>query len=361
MQITEAGTTASRRFGPLASRQPTTFPAPVARWSTELGYAVREVAWLADHSAVLALTEAGQLVCLSAADGRPSWSETGGNMCLSASPGAPIVATGHLDGILRLRNAHTGKAVAQQRLGKTWIEHVSWSPDGHWLAAVAGPTLFLLDEVGRLIGSCDSQSAGIAGLSWRADSGAVALATRSGVQVVPVPGSVATTPEPSLPLSGGLALAAVAWSPTGRHLAAGCSGGGLVSWLLLSGAERKAGSQVKTGRTLSWHHAGSRLAAPLGSDIGIWEVAAAGVRDSPKRLAYHPVDVEYAVFQHRGDLLASADAAGTLALWNPVPCTLPLGVYPFGSGITALTWMANDCCLALGTRGGRVAVLSIAG
>ena len=176
----------SRRYGPLAARSagaPRPLATPVLRWNTDLGPAVRAVAWLPDHSAVLGLTIAGQLVRLNAADGSPAWDagpSAGGALCLGVCPTAPIVATGHLDGSLRLRNAHTGKIVAQHRLGRAWVEHLSWSPDGRLLAAACGADLHLLDEVGQPHGVFRPAAAGITALHWMANSCCLAVGTATG-------------------------------------------------------------------------------------------------------------------------------------------------------------------------------------
>ena len=289
MRLPEAAVlTGSRRYGPLAARPlrvPPPLAVPVVRWNTELGTAVTTVAWLHDHSAVLALTGAGQLVHLGGADGWPGWHEAGGALCLSASPAAPVVATGHLDGMLRLRSAHSGKVVGQQRLGATWVEHVRWSPDGRWLAAAAGPLLYVLDEVGRPLGCWEHPGTAIEGLSWRADSGAVATASSSGARLVVVPVAGAPAPTLSAPIGTAPGLTAVACSPTGRHLAGRQSNGDLWSWQLTTGAEQKVAAC--SAKVLSWQPDGARVAAACGRDLALWSVAAVGVQGPSQRLVYH--------------------------------------------------------------------------
>lgn len=340
---------------------------PLLRWTAEVGHDVRAVAWLTDHSAVLVLTGAGRLVRLGATDGRPTWGEaecSGGILCCSVCPTAPIVATGHLDGYLRLRNAHTGKIMSQQHLGTAWVEHVRWSPNGRWLAAAGGRALHLLDEVGRPLGGYGGAESSVEHLSWRADSGALAVVSGATVRLLEVSGGVGALAGPSHILTSGQGpLLALAWSPTGREVAAGLPDGRLVSWQLPGGA---AAGRVLPGRpgpvrALSWHGSGRWLATAHGPDFSLWEQTATGLRDRPKLLTHHALPVRQVAFQHRGHVLASADAGGTLALWNLPHQAAPLSDYALGSSVTALDWMANDCCLVAGTAGGRVALLSVSG
>lgn len=340
---------------------------PLLRWTAEVGHDVRTVAWLPDHSAVLVLTGAGHLVRLGAADGRPTWREAecgGGILCCSVCPTAPIVATGHLDGYLRLRNAHTGKIMSQQHLGTAWVEHVCWSPNGRWLAAAGGRALHLLDAVGRPLSSYGGAEQCVGHLSWRPDSGALAVGSGATVRLLEVPGGAGGAIGPSHIFTPGQGpLLALAWNPTGREVAARLPNGRLVSWQLPNGttAERVLPGRPGPVRALSWHGSGRWLATAHGPDLSLWEQTATGLHNQPKRLPHHALPVRQLAFQHRGPMLASADAGGTLALWNLPHQAAPVGHYALGSPVTALDWMANDCCLVAGTAGGRVALLSVSG
>lgn len=343
--------------------QPAAARGTTLRWATELGEAVQTVAWLPDHSAVLALTAAGRVMRLCAADGQPAWGATApseGALCLSLCPTAPVVATGHLDGTLRLRNATTGKTVSVQCLSPVWVERVSWSPDGQRLAAVCGRTLHLLNGLGQVLASYHGHQAAIETVCWRADSGALATTSAATVRLF----SAGAGPAALLPyqiMSSGQPVLALAWSSTGRQLVAGLPAGRLHSWQLpgVIGAGRPLLGRAGPVRALSWHANGQRLAAAHGPDVSVWEAASDGLQRHPTRLTHHTHSVQHTAFQHRGNLLATADAGGTLAFWAPFLQVPSIGEQRLGSGITALQWMHNDCCLAVGTTQGRVAVLSI--
>ena len=350
---------------------PAALPAPPAatpylavRWAGELGESIQAVAWLPDHSAVLALTAAGRVVRLQAADGQPTWGhEAPGNgaVCLGVCPCGALAATGHLDGTLRLRQTATGNSLNTVVLGPAWVEHVRWSPDGQWLAASSGRVLHLLDGTGRLLGSYAHPHT-LDSLSWQPDSRGLAVVSGALVQLWALK-SEAPALEPGLAPTSGLPVSALAWAPDGRDLATGLPKGRVSVWQLPAGriaSRRRVVGRLAPVQTLSWHGNGRWLAAAHGPNVAVWAAEAAGLRPVPQLLTDHSLPVRQVAFQPHGSLLVSADAGGTLALWQPAREAAPLlGRHPLGSAATALHWMANGCCLAVGTASGRLVVFSV--
>lgn len=341
---------------------PTGPAAPVVRWATELGEAVQTATWLPDRSAVLCLTAAGRVLRLRAADGQPTWGHDrhgNGAVCLSVCPCGALAATGHLDGTLRLRPTLTGHSLSTVRLGFAWVEQVSWSPDGQWLAASSGQELHLLDGTGRRLSS-RLHTHSIDSLSWQPDSRGLAVVSGAVVQLWEVRGP-APALEPGPVLAGGQPVAALAWNPTGGFLAAGLPKGRVGGWRLPQGQpvpERRMVGCPAPVAALSWLGGGQWLAAAHGAVVAVWDAEASGLRAGPRLLTGLPLPVQYLAGQPHGALLAATDAGGTLALWQPAQPAAPLSKHLLGSPATTLHWMANGCCLAVGTAGGRVVVLS---
>ena len=342
---------------------PAVAPRLVVRWSGELGESIQTVAWLPDHSAVLALTAAGRVVQLQAADGQPTWGhEASGNgaICLDVCPCGAVAATGHLDGTLRLRQTATGHSLNTVALGPGWVEQVCWSPDGQWLAAVSGRVLHLLDGTGRRLGTYPHPTI-LDQFSWQPDSCGLAVVSGSTVQLWTLAGA-APTLEPGLLLTSKRPIAALAWQPGGRHLVTGLPKGRLGGWQLPQGraaAERRVVGRLAPVPALSWHSGGQHLAAAYGPDVAVWSVGASGLLPHPQLLTGHRLPVQYLAFQPHGPLLVSADAGGTLVLSQPARLAAPLSTHPLGSAPTVLRWMANGCCLAVGSTSGRVTIFSV--
>ena len=341
------------------------------RWATELDEATTAAAWLPDHQAVVVLTTTGQLVCLGAGDGRPTWSVAAANAgaaCLAVCPVAPLVATGHADGKLCLRDATTGNPVHEQLLGPHPVANVSWAPNGQLLAASCGPDLHVLDHTGQPLARYHGPGTNVAALCWRPDSGALAATSGPVVQLFPVPLGLRQL-VPYQTLTEDAPLLAAAWSPTGHHLVVGLAAGCLSSWqmshwLLPKPLRRRQGQVIESAEPmnrLSWHHAGGWLATAHGSGAAIWRNAAIGLLQRPKCLLQHPSPVQQVAFQHQGDILATADSGGTIALWDPLEQSTPLLTHSLGSAISALSWTPDDQSLAVGTATGRVVVLDIIG
>ena len=339
------------------------------RWTTELGEETTAAAWLPDHQAVVLLTATGQLVCLSAVDGQPTWNTAApsdGAACLGVCPTAPLVATGHVDGKLCLRDATTGKPVREHLLGPHPVACLGWAPNGQLLAASCGPDLHVLDNTGQPLAHYHGSGTNVAALCWRPDSGALAVTSGPVVQLFPVPSRLREL-VPYQTLTEDAPLLAVAWSPTGHHLVAGLPAGCLSSWqmshwLLPKPLRRRqgqvSGSEEPMNR-LSWHHEGGWLASAHGSGVAIWRNAAIGLLQRPKCQLPHPSPVQQVAFQHQGNILATTVADGTLTLWSPLEQSTPLLTHLLGSGISALSWAPNDQFLAVSTSSGRVVVLSV--
>ncbi|RFP64310.1 WD40 repeat domain-containing protein [Hymenobacter lapidiphilus] len=302
----------------------------------------------------------GRLLRLSAATGFQDWTRTDGALSLALCPTAPIVATGSPDGQLTLRNAYTGKVAGRQLLGQGWIEQLSWSPNGRILAAACNSTLHLLDALGLPLGYYQ-HSTTITSLHWQADSRQ--LTTTSANAIRQFHGlEAAGVLEPHHVIPGEFPLGDAAWNAPASRLATSTPDGRLVCWRLP--ADRPSNRQPPRrlsgpARHLSWCSGGRLLASAHGSQVLVWPATPTGLGAQPLRLAGHEAAVRALAGQHQGPLLASADVAGRLALWHPGQHPHPVAICNFGSAISAIQWMPNDCCLAISTVGGRVAVLSV--
>lgn len=336
------------------------------RWSKAVGAPAKALAWLAHCETVLVLTAAGEVLSLGMADGRVAWESAPGNeaLCMSVCPTAPLVAIGYPNGKLCLRDAATGELVSEKSLGVREVEQVSWSPNGQLLAASSGDTLYVLDSIGQVLAHHQESEAAIETLCWRPDSGALAMAGALIIRLFPIPARLRQlVPFQTLPESD--PLLNLAWSPTGHHLATSRLGGCLSSWQMSSWLlpktlrHRQGFGHGGMGRNLSWHHQGGWIATDQGANIGIWRNNAPGVMKHPRWLLSHQYSVQQVAFQRRGDVLASTDAGGVLSFWNPLLQSTPLLEQRLDSVVTALSWVATDSCLAVGTASGQVLMLDI--
>jgi WD40 repeat protein len=308
---------------------------------------------------VLALTTGGRLVQLQAAHGQPGWGHEApgtGAVCLAVCPCGAVAATGHLDGRLRLRQTTTGQLLCAVALGPGWVEHVSWSPDGQWLAASSGRQLHLLDGTGRRLGSYPHPGV-LDALCWQPDSEGLAAGSGSTVQLWSL--TTAGTLAAGSSLTADEPISALAWAPAGGHLALGLPKGRVGGWRVPVGRllpERRTAGCRPPVTGLSWHPGGQWLATAQGPDVAVWTVGGRGLQPRPTLLGGHHQPVVALAWQPHGHRLASVDAGGQLALWQPGMSSAPLATWALGSTATTLHWMGSGNGLAMGTAAGQVLV-----
>lgn len=156
-------------------------------------------------------------------------------------------------------------------------------------------------------------------------------------------------------------VVALAWSPDGRHLAAGLAEGAVV---LLDTAARTPRVVARQGNypapviSLGWTRDGTRLATAGAFRTIVWEVGAAPLAAVATGQARFLVTERVAVHPRR-PLVAAGLANGAVVVAE-IGRTDELVVKPPGDGaVTALAWAPGGEGLALGTDGGLAAVVEL--
>ncbi len=154
-----------------------------------------------------------------------------------------------------------------------------------------------------------------------------------------------------------------AWSPDGRYLAVGYSGGALLLWDV---ARRRLAARVGQAHhrfvgALSWSPDGRLLASAAADGTAIvWDTRALPALRAVAVIRTAPLRVPAVAFAPQGDLLAVADGLHAVTLWNVSPTrrggsrvrltrTLRLA-----GRTTALAWAPDGARLAAGTSEGHV-------
>ena len=65
--------------------------------------------------------------------------------------GADLIASAGQDGYIKLWHPQTGEVVKVLQVQGLWVERLKWSPDGNYLAAAAGKSIFVWDRQGKQI------------------------------------------------------------------------------------------------------------------------------------------------------------------------------------------------------------------
>lgn len=108
---------------------------------------------------------------------------------------------------------------------------------------------------------------------------------------------------------------------------------------------------------LTWHHSSRYMAVGNLGEITVWDFSGRGPQGSrPRQMEGHDRHISALAFQHRGDVLASADADGRLVLWDGTARRArPLDrLDDLGSAVSCLAWSPDDRHLMVATAAGRV-------
>jgi RNA polymerase sigma factor (sigma-70 family) len=246
------------------------------------------------------------------------------------APDGKWLASAGADGAVRLWDVVSGKEVRSLRQRGAVVRTVAFAPDGRLLASAGADRVVRLWEVatGREVGVLEGHRRGILALAFA--PGGRLLASAGGQEAQPqelrhdgrpadnairlwdLPGrrEARSFQGPR----GDLGVVALAFSPDGKALAAGCCGGPLRVWEVVSGRQRFEVAGRGNG-ALAFAPDGRLLAstAPEGWSVDLW-AARTGRRRG--QLRGHQGAVYAVAFSAAGRVLATASQDSTVLLWD---------------------------------------------
>lgn len=238
--------------------------------------------------------------------------------CLGASPDGQRIASGHIDGTLRMWDRRNGKLIYEEKIFPRRIHCMSWHPDGKSLvvSGESSETPFLVIDTQNGEQLAESPSIGgelsYGGVAWSPDGSLIAGFKRRVVRVW----RADTWREilRSTTGDGGNGYAnAVSWSPKGDQVAT--STGEIINiWNVKTGQNTaRIRAHIRETYCLAWSPDGGRIASG-GDDhlIKVWDVETC--RDM-LTLEGHVDSIRYLAWSPDGKRLASANNSEVL-LWD---------------------------------------------
>ena len=310
--------------------------------------------WALGGSALLVADVTGGLCAFDGHSGEILWqrAEThgAGLLAMAFHPNGELFATSGQDGRVLIACAKSGKVKRTIELGKGWVEHVSWSPNGQWLAISIARRIHLYRTDGTEAWRTEDHPSTVSSISWSGNS-ALATAcygrvtffdTRSGLvsQKYDFPGS----------------LVSMALSPDGEIVACGTQDNTVLFLHCSTGAESIMHGYPCKPSNLAFDHTGTLLATG-GSHVVLVQSFQGGGLDgpSPGELDFHLMPITALSFAPHCQHLASGDREGAVIVWSidNDGDGVMIGGTKVDDNISELLWKPNGRALAaLDANGG---------
>jgi len=271
--------------------------------------------------------------------------QTGG-LAVAWHPAKQLLASSGQDGYVRLWDFSTGcnlkvtpEACAEVALtddnASSWIEQISWRPDGAQLAIAAGNKIVLLSPKGDLAAAYVFPGGTVAALCWRPKGAQLAAAGYGGIRIYNVLDS-SSRPQ-DLKWKG--SLLSINWSPDGRVIAAGCQDNTVHFWRLPELRDAMmSGFQYKPVQ-LSWSNNSRWLITGGSSSLILWPFDKKGPEGrKPVALEFHQQAICAVSISSRGHQLATGCRGGRIALWTRIGDPLPAFEAQLDSRPEFLAW-----------------------
>ncbi len=328
-------------------------------WRLRLEEHIRAFAWSPDaRRAVVALAD-GMIAVIHLEDGtmeRVFLAHAPGVQAVVWSPFPALIVSGGEDGCVKWWRPLTGELICERPGGSAWVEHVKCSPDGLLVATASGKHLRVWNASGDQVFASDAHASSITSLAWRNDSRAVVTTNSGGAQLFEL-----NSTKPLNALPGQAIFLNCAWSPDGKHLAAGAQENSVTYWKLPLAKKKPAlhmrGYPGKV-RQLAWDRTSRLLATGGGHLVTVWDVSGKGPEDTtPMQLAGHEARLTALTFQSRGDVLASGCQAGRVCVWHPAKTDKGLCAAKLESEITQLAFSPDDTQILIATADGQLQLI----
>jgi len=319
-------------------------------WSFDAGDHAVDLALDPGGEVAVAALGSGEVVALDVRTGGQLWRQGdhgGGAPALSVGAKGRL-AVGGYDGKVHLYDARGGGLVCSLPVGKGWVEHVAWSPDGTRLAASAGRAVRVFSATGEPALETEPHASTVAGLSWGQRGARLATCCYGGAHLWPLKAGVSAQ---HLAWKG--SLVSLSWSPDERVLACGSQEGTVHFWRLPGGRDAEMSGYPAKPRALAWDAGSTRLATGGGADVCVWDFGGKGPEGTrPAQLKGHQGLCSALAFAPRGLLLASGGQDAGVLLWDLRRGDSPWRFAFLEDEVTGLRWAPRgDALLGADARG----------
>ncbi|QPJ62508.1 MAG: WD40 repeat domain-containing protein [Candidatus Nitronauta litoralis] len=331
--------------------------------------------WSLSGDYLAAVTGSGQVALRNMkSDGH--WIELGrhkhGINSMQWHPYEALLASAGHDGKLTLWDISLMSEAWSQDLGG-WIDCLSWSSLGYYLASSSGKNLSIWSYSGKHEQFWLNPKSSISDIEWSPDGRFIASTAKGGITIRGY-GHLETT---QLLEWHGFPVK-IAWQPNGKHIAMGDEEA-VHFWEVETGMHHPLFGYNSKVSKMSWSSDGSYLATNDRENLVIWDcgrkksdneelfplvdliskesLVGPGCR-APILLKQHAGAIKSLVFQKKGGLLASGDERGEVHIWNLKISKAPVESISLGYPISKIAWSPDGQGMAVGGTEGTVSIFS---
>ncbi|MZH40244.1 MAG: hypothetical protein F3740_00280 [Nitrospinae bacterium] len=331
--------------------------------------------WSPSANFLSAITVSGQVALLNMESDAP-WRELGrhkhGVNSMQWHPHERLLASGGQDGKLTVWDIASISTAWNQEIG-SWIDRLSWSSIGHFLASSSGKSLSVWSVSGKHEHIwCDHESS-ISDIEWSPDGRFIASTAKGGITIRGY-GSVNST---QLLEWHGFPIK-MAWQPNGEHIAMGDEEA-IHFWKVETGEHQPLFGYKSKVSNMSWCSGNRFLATSDKEDLVIWDccpqnsakeelndlaflvsqnsLVGPGIT-KPILLKQHRGDINSLVFQKNGELLASGDENGEVHIWNLQKSQMPVESIELDYPISKIAWSPEGKHIGIGGTDGTVSIFN---
>ena len=325
------------------------------RWRTEIDDYVIALAWSSDGALLAAASVSGTIRVFDGEMGsiRATFpGHTMGTNSIYWHPDGTRLASIGQDGKAIIWNAKTSERLHVLPVGAHWGERALWSPKGDLLATAAGRIVRLWNGQGEQVREFTDHASTVTDMAWKPGTDQIAVGAYGGAVIWK-----ADKDQPVRRLTWQGSTLRLCWSRDGSILTAGQQDSSIVFW-----DGRKPEPSMMWGyttkvRELAWDRFSKYLATGGSETVIVWKFGGKGPEGTkPIQLVGHQDLLTALSFQHKGNILASSAADGTVLAWLPGKQENPLDGLPGLSAVSHIVWSPDDRALAIGDDQGVVVV-----
>ena len=327
-------------------------------WTAEVDDYAIVCGWALGGNTLLVGDAVGGIYAFEGKSGNTLWKKKeaheSGLLAMSIHPDGDIFATSGQDGRVLIWKSKLGELTKTLELGKGWVEHLKWSPDGRFLAVVFSRYVYIFSVDGQEQWRSDEHPSTVSTIAW-AKSNELATACYGQVTFFDL---VNNKINQKLEWQG--SLVSMVLSPNGDIVACGSQDNSVHFWRRSTDQDSEMTGYPGKPSQLAFDQTGTVLATGGSDLVTVWSFQGSGPEGTvPGQLSLHTDPISCLSFSHREKLLASGARDGSVFVWmlqNDGHGDALGGAFA-GERIEAISWRPDDCALAAINAKGKITVL----